>query len=226
MKEKFNQLVDKFKKTASDCSSHTLTLMKLKVFKTTLEDFQKLDNQKELHDFLLKPSDDIDAKRVSEVLFRLIFKDEFHEICDKIRHADFVKYHEKYPNATSLDYFFKVAAKFMKKQEREKIIKDSIEKVMEKGELVGRVKGEISMVQFLIKNNIDQEKIKNDIQFLSNKRYIKSDLEEILGYIKCHNSDDITKIYEDLGFSKVDDFKISEADYMELSGNINAGENI
>jgi hypothetical protein len=251
MKEKFNHLVDQYKKSASDSSSNTLKLMKLKVFKNTIKDFQKLDNQKELHDFLLSPSDDIDKKLASKVLFRVMFKDEFEEISSKIKHDDFVQYHEKHPSATSLDYFFTVAGgkdklfkldhiinagykdeihlptKFRKKQEREKIIKDSINKVMEKGELVGRVKGEIGMVQFLFKScEIDQEKIKNYIQFLDNKRYVKYDLEEILGYIKHHKSDDVAKIFYDLGFSNADDLKLSDSDYIDLSNKIKIDENI
>ncbi len=115
MKEKINQLVDKYQKTLSDSSSKTLKLMKMKAFKNTVEEFKSVDNQKDLHNLLLKPSNNSDSKLVSEVLFRVLFQDDFKKISDNMKHEEFLKFHQE-TNLTHVDYFFDIANHTLEKE--------------------------------------------------------------------------------------------------------------
>lgn len=60
---------------------------------------------------LLKPDNNSDAKFVSEVLFRVLFKEDYAKIATKMSYEDFNKYKESHINSSYTDYFFEVANK-------------------------------------------------------------------------------------------------------------------
>lgn len=120
MEEKINQLVDKYVKTPSDCSSKLLKIMRMKAFKKTVEEFKSLDNQKDLHALLLKPGNNSDRKQVSKVLFQVLFNDDYKKISLNMNHEDFLKFRQD-SSLTQVDYFFSVANRTLEKEITENI---------------------------------------------------------------------------------------------------------
>jgi len=113
MKKRIDNLQEEYKKTLSDSSSKILKLLKLESFKKIASDLKLQTNKDEVKKVLLAPSDDADSKLISEILFKVVLKEEFKEIASKMSYEDFNKYKEDHLNSSYTDYFFEIANKEM-----------------------------------------------------------------------------------------------------------------
>jgi len=111
MKKKISNLQEEYKKTLSDSSSTILKLIKLESFKEIANLLKHKEDKNEVKKVLLTPDDNADNKLISEILFKVVFKEEFKKIATKMSYEDFNKYKESHINSSYTDYFFEVANK-------------------------------------------------------------------------------------------------------------------
>lgn len=115
MKKKIKNLQEEYKKSLSDSSSKIFKLIKLEEFKSLKKELSS-QNKDEVKKILLNPDNDADAKFVSEVLFRVVLKEDYAKIANNMSYDDFMNYKEDHYNNTYTDYFFDVANHTLEKE--------------------------------------------------------------------------------------------------------------